>query len=111
MQLVTLTQVKFQLRITHAVLDAGLTDLTDRVEREVLQYVGFLNRDAFLDHFAGATDTDTEIAEQSLAVLQSAVLGIVGLRFEDTTSTGIPEAFKRLLLPYRPPAFSSGTTE
>lgn len=112
MQLVSLTQVKFQLRITHTAMDAGLTDLTDRVELEILQYLGFLNRDAFLDHFAGSTDTDTEIAEQSLAAVQSGVLVAVSMRFEDSAADiWKDKTMTRLLMPYRVPAFSSGTTE
>jgi hypothetical protein len=112
MQIVTLTQVKFQLRITHAALDTGLTDLTERKEREILQYLGFVNRDAFLDHFTMSTDTDTEIAEQSMAAVQSAVLIAVDTEFNDSTKSWRDNTtIRQLLLPYRMPALSMGSTE
>ncbi len=102
MQIVTLDQVKGQLNITFSSRDTALTDLANRVEYEVLQYMGFASFVAF------ETAHGTEAIYS--ATVESAVLLAVHMRNQDPAADiwkgGV---LARLLAPYRAPAIGVAT--
>lgn len=102
MQIVTLQQVKDQLNITHSARDNALTDMTNRVELELLQYMGFLSWAAF------QTLHGTEAVYS--ATVESAVLLAVAKR-NDSAEADVWQGgtLARLLMPYRAPAMGIAT--
>lgn len=102
MEFVTLDQVKGQLNITFSARDTALTDLTNRVESELLQYMGFASFAAFQEAHG------TELLYT--ATVESAILLAVHMRNQDPAADiwkgGI---LARLLLPYRVPAIGQDT--
>jgi Phage gp6-like head-tail connector protein len=103
-QIVTLAEVKLDLNITHDAQDARLTGIINRAENEILQYCNLANMDAFYGLFG-----DTDVAR---AGLESAVRHVSAVRFHNALADIWAGGFlARLLMPYRQPAFSSGTTE
>ena len=103
MQIVTLDQVKDQLNITFSARDNALTDLANRTENELLQYIGVTD----LEELYAAVGETSALATSAL---ESAVLLAVHMRNQDPAA----DIWKggtlvRLLLPYRVPTFSPGT--
>lgn len=102
MQIVTLQQVKDQLNITHSARDNALTDMANRAEYELLQYMGSLSWAAFQELHG------TEAIYS--APVESAVLLAVALRNLDASADiWKGGTIARLLMPYRPPAMGVAT--
>lgn len=103
MQIVTLQQVKDQLNISFSARDNALTDLTNRVENELLQYIGVADMDALYALIG-------ETSDLASAALESATLLAVHLRNQDPAADiwkgGV---LVRLLMPYRVPGIGTGT--
>lgn len=110
MQIVTLQQVKDQLNITFTTRDTALTDLTNRVENELLQYIGVADVAGLLEVLTGTESPSDEMQALVLSALESATLLAVHMRNQDPAADiwkgGI---LNRLLTPYRVPSISPGT--
>lgn len=103
MQIVTLDEVKLDLNITHAAQDGRLTGIINRAEGEILQYCGLADMEAFYAVFG-----ESDVAR---AGIESAVRHVSAVRFHNSIADIWTGGFLgRLLMPYRQPAFSSGTT-
>jgi hypothetical protein len=104
MQILTLSQLKVLLGVTDTAEDAKLEDMGTRAENELLQYCNLADMDAFYAAF-GEMD-------QARAALEQAVVFAVYRRLQDLgADIWAGGTLGRLLMPYRVPAFSSGTTE
>lgn len=102
MQIVTLQQVKDQLNITHSARDNALTDMANRAEYELLQFMGY----ASWAEFQVVHGTEAVYS----ATVESAVLLAVSMRNLDAAAdVWKGGTLARLLMPYRPPAMGVAT--
>jgi hypothetical protein len=109
-EIVTLQQVKWDLNLTVDAHDARLTDLANQVEGEVLNYIGdatYTDLQARLAEDAGVT----ELPVSATAPLVAAIRYLVKARFKGEESNPRTGFAATLLVSYRVPKFSSGTTE
>lgn len=103
MQIVTLDQVKGQLNITFSSRDAAITDIINRTENELLQYIGVADLDAL---YAAVGETSVLVS----SALESAVIIGCHMRNQDPGADiwkgGV---ITRLLFPYRVPAIAAAS--
>lgn len=110
MQIVTLEQIKWELNVTHSAKDAQLTAWGTDAENEVLGYIGLGDYPELLVALADKHG-ETEVPEYRLASLKKAICHLVKCRFQGVDIKPSDPFVMGLLITYRLPSFSSGTTE
>lgn len=105
MQIITLTQAKLQLKVTHSADDARITQLVDGVENELLTYIGVATKDAALEL------VPAEMVDVLTGVLENAVLASLPPKDQDASFNILTPAIRRMLSAFVVPAVSAGSTE
>jgi hypothetical protein len=115
MQFVTLQEIKDMLNITFNSRDTVLTKYINLAESQVLQYIGADSKADLLERIAGTESPSEAIEDMMLASLEMAVRYMVEQQNRGNVvsiGSGLNDnLLVRLLMPYRAPEVSAGSSD